>query len=991
MPSVATNDQKTKSRKPGQASKVYFAARLPNVIYTAQLATPPSSNNMIAEISFSSGAGTLANVKADMKLLVGTTAGGDELGEVRIRKAPIAGTFYIGEYSAIDWLHGGTIYLTVVDDFDMFAKHLRMDGTTPKMDYDISYSNQHSVYKPIPVLGPVIRVKKLTGASVVVQLGPETIHASTVFDSTIASYLWSCSTAVSFSNNGAVRPTATFNTTGWHVVYCLVTAANGAQKTGVRFVYIWSDDNPPLSVFDLEDFAEEFQDGGCRFSVSIQEPILLTDIPRRALSVLFTEDYYGIEDEQEQICIGHVVDAENILAVGRIVNESSTFNGESGTSVLEVEGYHSLMKKISGFPVGVEISGISSAWTNMAGLNVDRGLWHLLEWRSTATTIMDVVLTGDTRYTKEINSPSTNLWAQMEEIAFAQILANVHVDHMGRLFVEIDPLLTPEADRDYPVIMELEKQDLMERLQFDEQIVPKAGQISTSGIAVTLGGSGLAYFGLSPGNVFGQFGGVEPIDRLLLSSQAQANQLAGLIYAARNNELQIRIKLNHNNRLITCFPNQAVTVSVDAEDNPRGVSFTKNFIPRRRKLSIDEETGFLETELELEAETEEMISVNGLIPGSGDFSIPPLPGLPPFPSFPPILLPGSGSVSESGPKKVIAHDDTLGLVMTNDFDTDTPTWFTINAGLTVDQYQKINRIVICPSGAIYVGKCFGGDSLPDKFIARAPFAGAPFVIVEDDASIRTKLSTPSGPVYVTGFECNPIAGEEIVYGLCNLTIIKLYRSLSGAAAVAGATIANTDPNNFISYGLGKWVVTGGSFAGNAKMWVLPNDVSAVLATYTTPDDFGTGEVGHVRVSTSGEIYHYGEVGTQTITKSQDNGASFVNGIGANYTADPLLPDGSNSIAMDPTGQFLMCRKATSGRGKSSDYGATLVDISPLPFVGQTWQFCYAGDVGFNSRWIAASTYLMYSDDFGSTWADKQGNLPFLNPLFYLDLVKVLEY
>src|SRR4026208_1012857 len=116
-----TSPELTLLRSDGQWSKLYLAVLKPNTIYTARLAAVPGSTDLVYEITFTSGSGTLGDVKPGMTLYVGTIAGAYDLGMSRIRKNPISGTFYIGLTSAIDWQ--SSCYLTVVDEFDWDAKH----------------------------------------------------------------------------------------------------------------------------------------------------------------------------------------------------------------------------------------------------------------------------------------------------------------------------------------------------------------------------------------------------------------------------------------------------------------------------------------------------------------------------------------------------------------------------------------------------------------------------------------------------------------------------------------------------------------------------------------------------------------------------------------------------------------------------------------------------------------------------------------------------
>src|SRR5689334_23208684 len=139
-----TVDELALLRSDMQGTKLYLAIFKPNIIYTAQLGTPPISNDLVYQIAFTSGSGTLGDVKANTTLYVGTSAGAYDLGMCRIRKAPISGTFYIGLTSGVRWDTAGTIYLTVVDDFDLHAKHAIDSDGTLLMDVDVTYSDQHS-------------------------------------------------------------------------------------------------------------------------------------------------------------------------------------------------------------------------------------------------------------------------------------------------------------------------------------------------------------------------------------------------------------------------------------------------------------------------------------------------------------------------------------------------------------------------------------------------------------------------------------------------------------------------------------------------------------------------------------------------------------------------------------------------------------------------------------------------------------------------------
>ena len=147
-------------RKDGQASSLYLAVAQYATVYTARLASLPTghsdtSTDMVTEIVVTGGSGTLADIKEGMTLYVGTASCAYDLGMCRIREAPSTTTWKLGETSEINWAETvtGGLYLTVVNDFGLWAKPLKIVDETVYMDVDIAYSDQHELFAPVPVMG----------------------------------------------------------------------------------------------------------------------------------------------------------------------------------------------------------------------------------------------------------------------------------------------------------------------------------------------------------------------------------------------------------------------------------------------------------------------------------------------------------------------------------------------------------------------------------------------------------------------------------------------------------------------------------------------------------------------------------------------------------------------------------------------------------------------------------------------------------------------
>lgn len=984
MAQIATTDQKNAMRRKGQTSDLYVAIFDPRVIFSAVLDTLPTTTDMIAQISYVSGVGDYTKVKADMTLWVGTTTGAYDLGMIRIRKAATATLLYIGEQSKIDWQSG--CKLTVVDDFDLKAKHIHIDSAgVPLMDYDIAYSDQHTVFNPVPVLGPIVRVKKLTGANVTVQLGPEQGYTSYVIGSTISSYLWSCETAT-FDSTGAAKPIATFTTTGWHTVYCAVTAANGKTKEGVRYVYIWSDANPPYKLSDVS--MDESQDaGGGNFSVSFPANADIADIPDRALCVLFSADRYDSYLTGTLDNVGVMPDAQNIEYIGRIMGESIRYDAMRSEVSFDVQGFNEWFKKIPGFPSGLELAtNTPAAWTDMPSLNVDRAAWHFLEWRCTATRMMDVILTGDTRYAVELSSLNNNLWAQLEEFAYMTIFAFPAVDMFGRFFLQIEPQLIPEASRTAVKVMDLEKYDFYGEVNIDRTIVPEISQVDFSGISVDVSGSASSLFSLAPGHIPDDYGSLEIGDRYLLPDQASANALAGLIRAWKNDPYK-PIALNLlNNKMISCIPNQYAGFTLSASDTIRGIGYSGRLIPVRRSLNFNPQTGFKSYSVDFEAEVFEGVVVDGDIPGSDtDPSIQPLPSFPPLPALP-VFFPGLPSATPDGPPVVLLVDKNKGILRSDNFNAPTPQWSFWNAGIPsseqawiVSGTTGVTPLLRTPNGAYYVLVSSSTSPFGVK-IYRASALGGTFTEIVNTEWMNAVSGGYAGNIMLLGMGYNPNKPEEIAFVLASdahytasVWVGNYLGWTKGAEFSRGNFFSNARFVGTITFGGGKWVW---DRLGDAQFYFVVFSADGSTLENTSPILSNT--TGHARAGTSAVIVKPSGDEPNDFMRTTDNTYTLID----IDTAGPVGGFGAN-VAIAPDGNYMMGNWDIAGaggqRGKSSDGGYTWSGLPSLPFGGQ-YCFGYAGGSGTASRWIAARGVVRYSPDFGTTWQNKEGNINYLIPV-----------
>jgi len=639
LPRIATAGELAKLRSDNQSSQVYLTIPNPPTIYTARLAAVPSSTDSVASITYNNGSGTHTDILPDMTMLVGTSAGARDKGEVRIRNltgiGATSGTFNIGEESAIDWPSGA--YLTVIDDFLLWPKHPRLVNNVYFMDYDIVYSAQNSHCDSIPIMGAAY-VAWLRGGTV--NITPDGSQ-SWALNNSIDTYLWTAPGASATANLNTATPTITYNATGRYRISLTVHNDDGAEFTGYRYVYVLDptpnqEANGAITTFQIEEFSGAYQNGGWTVRTAMQENAATTLIRDRAMIILHSRDWYGNVEGS----IGYVAGCENIRFVGWIDGESIQWSpeGRPSTVIFNASTANVWLDKMTAFPAGLKNRTSVNAWFKFNGLTAKAATWQILHWRTTATRMMDVFACDNSLAAMRLEAPGAQtIWQQINTILESTVLAKACCDRYSRLFMQVEQNLTDTTSRAaIPEVMTIAKTDWMNDINFDRREVDQAAYVDLSGVRV-FGGVATPLFSLSPGHVFDHYGASEVADRLVLEDQAQANALAGLYHGWRNNPYpNFRLSLAQHNPMFDIAPHQWLIITPDSDDTPRGIADPIRIIPR--SIGYSYQNGFFTMDVEVEAETFEQLAITGDTPADP----PDPPYVPPVlpPDIPPIVPPG---------------------------------------------------------------------------------------------------------------------------------------------------------------------------------------------------------------------------------------------------------------------------------------------------------------------------------------------------------------
>lgn len=793
-------------RSERQFSKVYMAIHNPAVVFSCRVNQAFTTKDKVVEITYDAGVGAFADILPGMTVWVGSSAGAWDKGQVRARKAASSTVLYVGENSEVKW--ADNLYITVVDEFGLWAKHPRVLSSGDSfMDYDVAYVDQHSAFAPVPVMG-THHCLWLTGATVSVDLdaGDSWCPAPGV-----KSYAWSATGGV-LADETTATPTFTASAAGTYRVDCEVTV-DGVSTIGRRYIFVFDAENRPFLPSIKSEPRGSYDQGGWDFTVGVVGDASQLVIRDRALVVLFSVDFYGgIETS-----LGPIPGSENIKLVGYIAGESINVNPVESTVAFEVKGPHAVLETIEEFIDGVEdTTGTPAAWTSIHNLTLDKCLWHLITWRSTTSTVMDVYPTGDSRQALALQSGEGSLMSQINDNASA-IAAKACCDRFGRMFIEVNLQLIPEADRTaVPEVLTLTQKDWTGAVSITRNVVDKTSQVILSGVHYETGTEGSALFSLSPGHVFRRYGSTISIERLLLQDQASANELAGLVLGWNNHEFDLEINVASNNGMVDIAPNQYVRLDISAADNSRGLTFAGRMVPREITMRLDSKTSFLSYTWVGESESFAENSVNGDVPSESaddwDSSMPSLPALPPLPALP-VIYPPASTLPANQPKVVIGSSKTHGVFYTKDFDAASPTWYLMNGGLTDYWKTEIDQLIVTPSGACYI-MTDGDEDIGWGRVMRCAGVGG----VWETVFLPTTFS-PTARVTGLGFNPNVsdqvaiVAGDEFIpFGDTNTARIYIG---SGSSFTAGGYLAAKYAKfqKAVVFWKNNWIVAGHNMDG----------------------------------------------------------------------------------------------------------------------------------------------------------------------------------
>lgn len=637
-------------------TKLWLSIYNPNTVLSCQITGTAAKGDRV--LNYYSDSGDYLDINDGMTMYVGLSAGDASKGKIRVRSAT-SGSITVAENSHILWEEDD--YLTIVDFYEINAVYPRIiqdpgdpTNTLWYKDYDITYTNQNTILGTFICMG-----------SHYAGFTEDTVYYSAtgtthVVSGTSLSYHWLFDGGDPTGSSLLTPGFVTYSTPGHYTTELIVSGSNSSVDVSYRHVSIYdrpeNGTNNPILKWEMVDLSGDREGGGYTAKIRIHETVLEETVRNGALVVIFADDWYNYQ----KISIGgNQENRERILFSGYIVNGSIKYNYKSSFIEFEVASPTVIMQNTEGFSVSVTDSTnpagdaasrpdyYPSAWALVKNLDIKNGIYHYLRWHSTALKCCDFQFLASDRYINGQDFDRSSIYDAINTLISGALLGRVVSDRQGKVWLEREIYAEPTTYSTNTFL--LNKQDWMDEPYIEERQTEEVSYLEIGGVAYAGGGgSATPLLCAAPGVAPGYRGSVQRVQGLALSNQTELNTLAGYLYNYWNVKYpELSFKLSGNYRNLDIAPQDRYTITIGADDTPRGSiisipTFVKHisFVYDPAKEALLSLPTFSQIPGSLTGDT------TAIPPGATvDIPVtPPEPEDPPIPEIPPITYP-TGSVS----------------------------------------------------------------------------------------------------------------------------------------------------------------------------------------------------------------------------------------------------------------------------------------------------------------------------------------------------------
>lgn len=507
------------------------------VLFSARINEPTPAEYPRDYVDFDTvGTGTYSLIGLNMTVLIGSTAGGWDLGITRTRLAPTSSRLYIGRSS--EGVRIGEVTLTdnahitvVYGPSRVWSKvpYIDDDGVT-FFDSDLAFAD-YSNSPPVSNAGPAVIGTIDPGSGKLAVNFSAGNSFVTMPGAAIASYAWGLgigSSVGSFTGGTTLadQDIETEFDPGFYLVSLLVADDNAEQHTAYVPVLAINPAADPC-IYNFEIVSHRIGVQGQELQVRIRQAIAEATYLDGTWVALVGGDPGDADDRSNVVFQGWIESSdEEIRATPTGLVREVTL------TLVDVAGR---LKALPGYSTVIEHAETPTTWQMMTTPTMQRYMHHLLQWQSNALDVADFTFYGEEDdYTfKVLSSDGASLFEQVNRRAEALIPDHLLTcNRLGQLAIGIDPMLQDSGDRTNSVQATLTPAFYSD-IRYRQQRGPRVHWLRSNTILIGTDAIAAA-FCIAPGNAPGQGLGATDDNEHLSLTQDDLNATTGHRYARLN-------------------------------------------------------------------------------------------------------------------------------------------------------------------------------------------------------------------------------------------------------------------------------------------------------------------------------------------------------------------------------------------------------------------------------------------------------------------------
>lgn len=603
----------------------YLCVHRPPTIWTAQVNGSPARG--ATSIPFDNEVETEAPVK-HMMLWVGTTVGARDVGVLRFKAED--GTNLTVNSNDVEWVDD--YFLTVKKNFQPLSVLPSLDGVYE--DQDVAYTDENSLMHPLARIGPPACGYLSEGNEFPVDFWSDDVAMA----GSLSSYAWTFENGTPSSSVIAGTETvpievmySTASGHEGHWVTHTVTDSNAKTHTRYSQVFVFDENTPAITAFDVSGLSGDRNSGGWMASIVVREDADIEHFPEYAQVVIFNKQYWGTTQQD----IGYDwTGRENILFVGYIVRDTVVKEPETGHVTFEVASIVEIMKELTAW--GASFKSTAGGWHDIPNMTLNKEAFHVFTEHSTIDHIADIYLNLDDIDMKYTDLTEGKLYEQIKmgigEAGRALLLNN----KVGQIYLEPDVQLKLVADRTtIDEMFTMDHDDWRDTLTLGEEFALKeACQVDFIGFYYDSDRNAKSLAALAPGRQY-ESGSVQKVTGVRVDTQAECNNYAGVFGGTFNNEFDnVTIPMSGFWPVMDIAPQRYVLITLEEGDTERGIIWTEEkFVIKNVSFAINNEHGYCLTDVVIEKASTPIGALTNVIP---EVEVPSPPN-PPAPPAPPTI------------------------------------------------------------------------------------------------------------------------------------------------------------------------------------------------------------------------------------------------------------------------------------------------------------------------------------------------------------------